>query len=176
VTHDQIEAMSLATRIAVMNEGIIQQIGTPLEIYDTPNSVFVADFVGSPAINLLSGTLQQDADSWTFVGDGAGDEVIIPINGSVFQSTPAAGSPVTLGIRPEHISIRQHSEQSAEYDLHPALIELTGYDQNVTFDLFGSEIVARLPRSANVRVGERMRLYLDLAEVSIFDKESGRRI
>ena len=176
VTHDQIEAMSLATRIAVMNEGIIQQIGTPLEIYDTPNSVFVADFVGSPAINLLPGTLQQDADSWTFVGGGAGDEVIIPINGSFFQSAPAAGSPVMLGIRPEHISIRQHSEQSAEYDLHPALIELTGYDQNVTFDFFGSEIVARLPRNANVRVGERTRLYLDLAEVSIFDRESGRRI
>jgi len=125
---------------------------------------------------LLSGTLQQDADSWTFVDDRAGEEVCISINGSILQSIPGAGSPVTLGIRPEHIAVRQHSELSAEYDLNPTLIELTGYDQNVTFDFFGTEIVARLPRNANVRVGGRTRVYLNLAEVSLFDRESGRRI
>ncbi|MHA1548416.1 MAG: ABC transporter ATP-binding protein [Alphaproteobacteria bacterium] len=176
VTHDQIEAMSLATRIAVMNEGIIQQIGTPLEIYDTPNSVFVADFVGSPAINLLSGTLEQNAGAWTFVGAAAGKEVRVPVNGAAFKSPPSAGSPVTLGIRPEHIANSRHSDNSAEYDVSPILIELTGYDQNVTFDFFGSEIVARLPRNTNVKVGENTRLYLDVSEVSIFDGESGRRI
>ena len=176
VTHDQIEAMSLATRIAVMNEGIIQQIGTPLEIYDTPNSVFVADFVGSPAINLLPGRLESQDNSWTYVGGTETDEVRIPINGYAFEATPASGNPVTLGIRPEHISIRQHSDQSAEFDLHPTLIELTGYDQNVTFEFFGHEIIARLPRNANVALGEDRRLFLDISEASLFDSESGQRI
>ena len=176
VTHDQIEAMSLATRIAVMNEGIIQQIGTPLEIYDTPNSIFVADFVGSPAINFLPGRLVQDSGRWTFVGGSEDTEVRVPVSNYAFTASPEGGIPVTLGIRPEHITIRPHSEQSAEYDLHPTLIELTGYDQNVTFDFFGSEIIARLPRNADVRLGANVRLYFDIAEVSLFDTGTGRRI
>ena len=80
------------------------------------------------------------------------------------------------GIRPEHISARPHSERYAEFDLAPVLIELTGYDKNVTFDFFGNEIVGRLPRNAEVGQGQPAHLYFDLGEISLFDAETGRRI
>ena len=91
VTHDQVEAMSLATRIAVMNEGIIQQIGTPQEIYDKPNSVFVADFIGSPAINLIHGRFLKDKTGPKFIPEQQKDDVTIPLSGYAFDSEPKDG-------------------------------------------------------------------------------------
>ena len=86
VTHDQVEAMSLATRIAVMNEGIIQQIGTPQEIYDKPNSIFVADFIGSPAINLIQGTFYKDGTTPCFIPEQQKDNVKISLSSYSFHS------------------------------------------------------------------------------------------
>ena len=148
-----------------MNEGIIQQIGTPQAIYDRPNSVFVADFVGSPSINLVPGKLEKNGKGFNFVPDQQPDGFNIPINGYAFENSPQEGQPVILGLRPEHINL-SNTFQDAHLDLElkPTLIELTGYEQNVTFDFQGYEVTGRLPRNAQAELGSPLSLSLDLSE------------
>jgi len=177
VTHDQVEAMSLATRIAVMNEGIIQQIGTPQEIYDKPNSVFVADFIGSPAINLIPGTFYKDGATPSFIPEQQKDNVKISLSGYSFHSEPKDGQEIIFGFRPEHINLPDTSLKSQlPVELKPSLIELTGYEKEVSFEFYGNEITGRLPRHIDTELGKPISLSLDLPEISIFDKESTQRI
>jgi multiple sugar transport system ATP-binding protein len=177
VTHDQIEAMSLATRIAVMNEGIIQQIGTPLEIYDKPNSVFVADFVGSPSINLVAGNIANNNGEWSFAPENANGALRVPIDNYTFADSPSDGQEILFGIRPEHLSLRQYEDEDhVRMELTPTLVELTGHDQNATFDFYGNEIVGRMPKNARLELGKPVTLYLDATEISLFDRTSGNRI
>jgi len=177
VTHDQVEAMSLATRIAVMNEGIIQQIGSPQEIYDKPNSIFVADFVGSPSINLISGKIYKEDKLIYFSSNQFHDEFKIPLNEYQFEAIPSEGQEVIFGFRPEHIIMKDKSNKSKiDISLEPTLIELTGHEQNVTFDLMGNEVIGRLPRQIDAKLGSSISLSLDLTEISIFDKASTFRI
>ena len=154
VTHDQVEAMSLATRIAVMNEGIIQQIGTPQEIYDKPNSVFVADFIGSPAINLIHGRFLKDKTGSNFIPEQQKDDVKIPLSGYSFDSEPKDGQEIIFGFRPEHINLPDASLKSKlQVELKPSLIELTGYEKEVSFEFYGKEITGRLPRHIDTEIG-----------------------
>ena len=177
VTHDQVEAMSLATRIAVMNEGIIQQIGTPQEIYDKPNSIFVADFIGSPAINLIQGTFSKDGATPSFIPEQKKDDVKISLSDYSFDSEPKDGQEIIFGFRPEHICLPDVSLKShLPVDLKPILIELTGYEKEVSFDFYGNEITGRLPRHIDTELGKPISLSLDLSEISIFDKASTQRI
>ena len=177
VTHDQIEALSLATRVAVMNEGIIQQIGTPQEIYDKPNSVFVADFVGSPAINLVPGTMAKTGGTLSFSPDQQSEDFHIPLSTYDFEKEPEEGKGIIFGFRPEQISLPGSASKSQiELELKPTLIELTGHEQNVTFDFHGNEVVGRLPRNAEAKLGESISLALELSGSSIFDQESTRRL
>ena len=177
VTHDQVEAMSLATRIAVMNEGIIQQIGTPQEIYDKPNSIFVADFIGSPAINLIQGTFYKDGATPCFIPEQQKDNVKISLSGYSFHSEPKDGQEIILGFRPEHINLPDASLKSQlQVELKPSLIELTGYEKEVSFEFFGNEITGRLPRHIDTELGKQISLSLDLSEISIFDRTSTLRI
>ena len=177
VTHDQVEAMSLATRIAVMNEGIIQQIGTPQEIYDKPNSIFVADFIGSPAINLIQGTFYKDGATPCFIPEQQKDNVKISLSGYSFHSEPKNGQEIILGFRPEHINLPDASLKSQlQVELKPSLIELTGYEKEVSFEFFGNEITGRLPRHIDTELGKQISLSLDLSEISIFDRTSTLRI
>jgi len=177
VTHDQVEAMSLATRIAVMNEGIIQQIGTPQEIYDKPNSIFVADFIGSPAINLIQGTFYKDGATPCFIPEQQKDNVKISLSGYSFHSEPKDGQEIILGFRPEHINLPDSSLKSQlPVELKPSLIELTGYEKEVSFEFYGNEITGRLPRHIDTELGKEISLSLDLSEISIFDRTSTLRI
>ena len=177
VTHDQVEAMSLATRIAVMNEGIIQQIGTPQEIYDKPNSVFVADFIGSPAINLIQGTFYKDGATPSFIPEQQKDNVKISLSGYSFDSEPKDGQEIIFGFRPEHINLPDASLRSQlPVELKPSLIELTGYEKEVSFEFYGNEITGRLPRHIDTELGKPISLSLDLSEISIFDRKSTMRI
>ncbi len=177
VTHDQVEAMSLATRIAVMNEGIIQQIGTPQEIYDKPNSVFVADFIGSPAINLIHGRFLKDKTGSNFIPEQQKDDVKIPLSGYSFDSEPKDGQEIIFGFRPEHICLPDASLKSQlQVELKPSLIELTGYEKEVSFEFYGNEITGRLPRHIDTEIGKSISLSLDLSEISIFDRSSTKRI
>ena len=177
VTHDQVEAMSLATRIAVMNEGIIQQIGTPQEIYDKPNSIFVADFIGSPAINLIQGKFYKDGTISCFIPEQQKENVKISLNDYSFISEPKEGQEIILGFRPEHLNLPDTSLNSQmAVSLKPSLIELTGYEKEVSFEFYGKEITGRLPRHINIELGKPISLSIDLSEISIFDKSSTMRI
>jgi multiple sugar transport system ATP-binding protein len=169
--------MSLATRIAVMNEGIIQQIGTPQEIYDMPNSVFVADFIGSPAINLIHGTFSKDGNAPCFIPEQQNDDVKIPLSGYSFDSEPKDGQGIIFAFRPEHINLPDASLKSQlPVELKPSLIELTGYEKEVSFEFYGNEITGRLPRHIETELGKPISLSLDLSEISIFDRASTLRI
>lgn len=116
VTHDQIEAMTLADRIVAMNRGVVQQVGTPLELYDTPTNLFVAGFIGSPGMNFLNGTYQEMPEGAAVILE---DGVSIPITKRNLKS----GDTVTLGIRPEHVAISDDGQWAADVDL----VEPTGF-------------------------------------------------
>src|SRR6185436_11783841 len=100
VTHDQVEAMTMATKIAVMNKGVIQQVGTPDEIYDTPENIFVADFVGSPTINMIKCVLHKGSAGWSAVSEQ--DGIAFDLSGYKWRVPTEAGHAVKVGFRAEH--------------------------------------------------------------------------
>src|SRR6185436_16097762 len=100
VTHDQVEAMTMATKIAVMNKGVIQQVGTPDEIYDSPENVFVADFVGSPAINMVDCILRSEAAGWKAVSER--DGIAFDLSGYRWRAPAEANRAVKVAFRAEH--------------------------------------------------------------------------
>jgi multiple sugar transport system ATP-binding protein len=166
VTHDQIEALTLADRIAVMKDRVIQQLGTPNDIYRRPANRFVASFVGSPAMNFLPGAFA--------VRDGAprfdAAELSIPLDGYGFEVRPQEGAAIELGIRPEHVE--------AGGDL-PAVVEMVepmGSDQLAWLRLGSQPLSMRLPAEAQIAVGERVSLRLPPGRLNLFDASTGRRL
>jgi multiple sugar transport system ATP-binding protein len=165
VTHDQHEAMSMADRIAVMNAGRIEQIGSPQEIYDRPASMFVADFIGSPPMNFLhcDGGLDSDTHCVRF------KDVSVPI--PEIHERRQGGS-VVLGVRPEHIRF------SDEAPLRGRVFgaEYLGTTQIVTVITEQGSIKARLASSESVQVGETVGLTFRFSSLSLFDSETGMAI
>jgi multiple sugar transport system ATP-binding protein len=166
VTHDQIEALTLADRIVVMKDRVIQQVGTPNQIYRRPVNRFVASFVGSPAMNFLSGALDvRDGSPWFVSG-----ELSMALDDYAFEVPPVAGAPIELGIRPEHVE--------ADGDL-PAVIELVepmGSDQLAWLRLASHSLSMRLPAEADAASGGSLRLRLPVEKLNLFDASSGRRL
>ena len=174
VTHDQIEAMTLATKIVVMKGGVIQQIGTPAEIYNRPANLFVADFMGSPAMNLIPAKTRKGA---------AGTEIEIARVGAepiVLQDTRNANLPadVILGLRPEDIAEAGYRKgdnvQTAQ--CHVDVVEPAGADTYVVSNLGGKEVTARMHAETSARAGSAMEFAFDLSKVSYFAPESGARL
>lgn len=165
VTHDQLEAMSMADQIAVMNKGIIEQMGPPQEIYDLPASMFVADFIGSPSMNLLPfrGSLKKGATQ--IVMDG--QTIAVP---TVHEAR--AESDLVLGVRPEYIGLSDASRLRAQV----LGSEYLGTTQIVTLETGHGMVRARIPADQQVRVGETVGLALTGDRLSLFDKESGQAI
>jgi multiple sugar transport system ATP-binding protein len=167
VTHDQIEAMTLADRIVVMKEQKIQQIGSPDEIYRRPSNLFVAGFVGSPQMNFINGRIE---------GNGAGPEFVsdqrrLPLSGYEFTGRPPQGRKIVLGVRPEHLDIGQ---TGAWPGFTIDIVEPMGADTVIwCSDAEGS---VQVRTSGNRRVVPGERLALHPADVSLFDSESGDRI
>jgi multiple sugar transport system ATP-binding protein len=163
VTHDQLEAMSMADRIAIMNGGRVEQIGSPQEVYDHPASLFVADFIGSPPMNFLrfEGSLQPNDEAISFHGA----RIAVPA-----IREPRAAGPLVLGIRPEHIRF------SDTADVRGSVFgaEYLGTTQIVTVITANGQIKARLPSSNVVRVGESVGLRLRPDRLSLFDAASGQ--
>ena len=125
VTHDQTEAMSLGTNIAIMNHGVIQQNDTPENIYNKPNNTFVADFIGSPSMNLIAGSLKKNSDKISFVAEGSNFE--IPIKGYKFKDkSNQDNKEVFFGVRPEHIFSKKFNESDFEITLSAELSEYIG--------------------------------------------------
>ena len=177
VTHDQIEAMSLASKIAVMNEGIIQQLDDPQKIYDKPNNLFVADFIGSPSMNFINGILSKDSQSIIFSPNNE-NSVKLDLSHYNFKNSIEEGQKAVLGLRPEYISNIQNSDNKhpSKISLQPTIIETTGFDKNVTFDFANTEIIGRFTPNSGVELNKEIDVYFDLSQISIFDKQTELRL
>jgi multiple sugar transport system ATP-binding protein len=167
VTHDQIEAMTLADRIAIMKDGVIQQLGTPAEIYGRPANRYVAGFIGSPAMNLLEGEV---ADG----GFRAGD-VSVPLADYAFTRSPKGRA--TFGIRPEHVRTGE-AAAGADYvtEVAAEVVDPLGSDTLVLSTLHGARFWLRLPGNAQVRPGDRIQIGIDAAVASLFDAADEARL
>ena len=175
VTHDQTEAMSLGTNIAIMNHGVIQQNDTPENIYNKPNNTFVADFIGSPSMNLIAGSLKQNSDKTSFIAEGSNLE--IPINDYRFkEKSNLSNKEVFFGVRPEHIFSKKFNKSDFEITLSAELSEYIGHEQIVTFNYSNQEILAKFPSTSKIELNNELNLYFDLTQISIFDKNSKERI
>ena len=161
VTHDQIEAMTMADKIVVMHDGIVEQIGAPLELYDRPDNLFVAGFIGSPAMNFIKGKL----DGSDFLADGG---YRLPV-GKVPAS--AAGRPLVYGLRPEHIRI---DPQGAPMEV--IVIEPTGSETQVVLRAGGQDIIAVFRERLTAKPGETITVAPTLSVAHIFDAETGKRL
>jgi len=172
VTHDQTEAMTLGDRIAVMNGGIVEQVGTPLELYDAPANRFVAGFIGSPAMNFVPGRLVRDGGLW-FVGkDGAPRIPIDPAREREMGSRE--GRDVILGVRPEDVSLAV-GEGSA-WPLAVDAVEPMGNETIVYLGAGDAELVARVPPRPVVTPGQTVGALLPPDRLHFFDAESGQSL
>ncbi|MBM3627865.1 MAG: sn-glycerol-3-phosphate ABC transporter ATP-binding protein UgpC [Alphaproteobacteria bacterium] len=167
VTHDQIEAMTMADRIVVMHDGIVEQVGTPLELYDHPSNLFVAGFIGSPAMNFVEGTLRRDGG--TPVLEATGGRLALP------AWVPGAdGQKVALGIRPEHLSISATGPSSL--DAVVEVVEPTGADTHVVAMAFGQQVQAVFTERHAFAPGARVALCPRPEAIHLFDTASGRHL
>ncbi|MDK4724113.1 ABC transporter ATP-binding protein [Rhizobium sp. CNPSo 3968] len=181
VTHDQIEAMTLATKIAVMRDGVVQQFGTPAEIYNNPANMFVADFMGSPAMNLLSGKILKDSNGLAVsLERAAGEAMKLPIAPSLTSLAAYEDRNVVFGIRPEALTDPEGADRNArslaENDCLIEVVEPAGSDTFAVTKLGGKEVVARLRADARINAGETARLAFNLDKVVFFDPQTQVRI
>ncbi len=165
VTHDQIEAMTMADKIVVMHDGIVEQMGAPLELYDNPQNQFVAGFIGSPAMNFLSGTAKSN-----------GTSAIIEMSNGV--RLPAAklpagseGRPVVYGIRPEHMDL---GDEGVEAEV--VVVEPTGSETQLVARVNGQDIVAIFRERHDLKPGQKIKLKPRQQVAHVFDKETGKRL
>ncbi|MDR3517685.1 MAG: ABC transporter ATP-binding protein [Azospirillaceae bacterium] len=172
VTHDQVEAMTLATRIAVMKDGKIEQFADPATVYDRPASLFVASFVGSPAMNFIEGRLHGEAAGPVF---RSGD-LILPLEPGVFAAPPPEELDVVLGIRPEDIVIAPGAGPGPTFSAALVFIEPMGADTFAWFDHAGGRLSVRLSPTLARGLAGAATLAPDLAKASIFDAATGRRL
>ena len=175
VTHDQTEAMSLGTRIAIMNHGVIQQNDTPEMIYNKPSNTFVADFIGSPSMNLIKGSLKESSGEISFTASSSNFE--IPVKGYEFKDKSILNNKeVFFGIRPEHIYFKKSNESDFEVTLRADLSEYIGHEQIMTFDYANQEILAKFPSTIKIELSKEAQLYFDLNQISLFDAQTEERI
>jgi multiple sugar transport system ATP-binding protein len=166
VTHDQIEAMTMADRIVVMRDGIVEQSGSPLELYDEPVNTFVAGFIGSPAMNLVPGVARVD-----------GGAPIVEFDGGVRLPMPTAaratnGQPVLYGMRPEHCAVGGSDGLPAEV----VVVEPTGADTQLFCRFNGQEVSSLVRDRVDCRAGDRIGLVPDVKRAHLFDAASGARL
>jgi multiple sugar transport system ATP-binding protein len=167
VTHDQVEAMTMADRIVVLRDGRIEQIGTPLELYDSPANVFVAEFIGSPAMNMLPGRLSMDGNRRAAVING-GTKIELPP-----QLAGVDGQSILVGIRPEHLSV-SHAANGLTGKV--ALVEPTGAQVQIIADVGGRSVTALLNERVLPPVGSDIALAPKLDAIHAFDAASGQRL
>ncbi|RIV24242.1 sn-glycerol-3-phosphate ABC transporter ATP-binding protein UgpC [Alicyclobacillaceae bacterium I2511] len=174
VTHDQTEAMTMGDRIVVMKDGLIQQVATPQEVYTNPTNLFVAGFIGSPAMNFLRGELVEEAAVLRF--RAADVDIRIPEGRyPALRQAGVVGKAVVLGVRPEDL----HNDElflstypEAEIELSVEVVENMGPEIYVHSSVGGQNMVARVPARYDLRPGSRAKLALDMNKVHIFDGET----
>ncbi|HEY3049266.1 MAG TPA: sn-glycerol-3-phosphate ABC transporter ATP-binding protein UgpC [Polaromonas sp.] len=160
VTHDQIEAMTMADKIVAMHDGIVEQVGTPMELFDRPRNVFVAAFIGSPSMNLVPVKVNGQG-----VVDNAGNHWNVP-------HVPAtSGQALTLGVRPEHLRL-----DDAGVEARVLVVESTGSETHLLVDAGGIKLTCVLRERVSVRPGDHVRLGADNAHLHLFHGDSGERL
>jgi multiple sugar transport system ATP-binding protein len=167
VTHDQIEAMTMADRIVVMHDGVIEQIGTPLELYDRPENLFVAQFIGSPAMNVVHGTLRRvngsahvetpDGVRWP-LGAGAGTD----------------GQAVAYGVRPDHLQLADSAERGVPGEI--VVVEPTGSETELVVRIGEAQVIVETRGRPALSPGDKVTFAVDPSNVHLFDRESGQRM
>lgn len=172
VTHDQVEAMTLADRIVVLKDGRIEQVGTPMELYKRPANLFVAQFIGSPAMNILPATIEKTGAS-TAVKLNGGKVTPVPVK----TSAAAIGTKVSFGVRPEDLQIVSDTGGDALFEGKPHFVEQLGEVQLVYVDLgWGDQpLVAKVPGSLDIKRDAVLRLAADPEKLYVFD-DSGRSL
>jgi multiple sugar transport system ATP-binding protein len=169
VTHDQVEAMTLADRVVVMNNGRIEQVGAPQELYHNPKTRFVAGFIGSPAMNFIPCRLEQNgAGLKVRVSDAIG----LPVPETrAPRYRPFAGRDLVLGLRPEHLTEPRRAErnEATEFSVTLDVVEPLGMETMVFFTVNGREICARVDPAAARGPGEQMRLAANVEHMHLID-------
>ena len=179
VTHDQTEAMTLGTRIVVMNAGVVQQVDTPQVLYDTPCNLFVAGFIGSPQMNFLDAVCQKKGDKVVLkVGPavaGPSEIELPPAKAKKLIEGGYAGKTVVLGIRPEDVHDEQMFIETSPNTVIEAKIrvyEMLGAEVFLYFDYEGSSMTARVDPRTTARTGDHVKFALDAEKIHVFDKET----
>jgi multiple sugar transport system ATP-binding protein len=167
VTHDQIEAMTMADKIVVMHDGLVEQIGAPLDLYDRPDNLFVAQFIGSPAMNIVNGTLRR-ANGDTYVEAAGG--MRWPIGAAPGDD----GQPVMLGVRPEHLTLAKVEGDAVHGEI--IVVEPMGAETELLIQAGDAQVTLMTNGRPNVNPGERIGLALDPATIHLFDQKSGQRL
>lgn len=164
VTHDQLEAMQMGDKIVVMNNAVVEQFGTPQEVYDKPATMFVADFIGSPSMNFLrfDGSVAEGATEITLDGHSHG----VPA-----QRQGASGK-LVFGVRPEHVAL----SDAGDYRGEVTAVEYLGTTQIITLDTPNGELKARIDSTKAVKTGERVGLSFEAPKITLFDESTGQAL
>jgi len=181
VTHDQIEAMTLATKIAVLKDGELQQVGSPYEIYNSPSNLFVADFMGSPAMNLLEGKVTRaNGASKIVIERQDHPPIVLAAPASADAARLVDGAKVIFGIRPEAVndpeSVDRNAKSIMKFEANVEIVEPAGSDTFVVTHAAGKELTARMRADAQVRIGENHTFAFNLDKAVLFDPQTSRRI
>ncbi|WP_048151341.1 ABC transporter ATP-binding protein [Palaeococcus ferrophilus] len=177
VTHDQVEAMTMGDRIAVMNRGRLLQVGPPTEVYLKPNSLFVATFIGAPEMNIVDASVVEDGGLWL---EGSGFRLKLPDD---FRGLLEGylGKDVLLGIRPEHMTVKgvstlEHVTRTAEIEGVVDFIEALGTDTIVHAKVGDSIIKVKLPGHIPLPIGEKIKIEIDLDNIHVFDRSTEKAV
>lgn len=176
VTHDQTEAMTMGTRIAVMKDGLLHQVDTPQTLYDKPNNIFVAGFIGSPSMNFFDVTVKGAGDNLTV--DGEAFQLAIPVDRALGLK-PYVGKPVSMGIRPEDLFDAEYLAQNihpGNLDAKVEVTELMGNEVYLYLLTGKNSYVARVDPRTKARVGNTIRMVANLDKVHFFDKATEQAI
>ncbi|HKE39681.1 MAG TPA: sn-glycerol-3-phosphate ABC transporter ATP-binding protein UgpC [Casimicrobiaceae bacterium] len=168
VTHDQVEAMTMADRIVVMHDGRVEQIGTPLDLYDHPGNLFVAQFIGSPAMNVIEGTIKRENGAAHVVSRGG-------VRWPLRSAAGSEGQTVAYGIRPEHLSLTD-AKTSAAVPAEITVVEPTGAETELLLQAGEAQIVLVTHGRPDVNPGDRVGLAVEPAMVHVFDQQTGQRL
>ncbi len=167
VTHDQIEAMTMADRIVVMHDGAIEQIGTPLELYDRPDNLFVAQFIGSPAMNVVRGTLRR-------TGSAAHVETADGVRWPAGSGGGVDGQAVAYGVRPDHLELGGGGERTVPGEI--VVVEPTGSETELVVRIGDAQMTVETHGRTTLQPGDKVGFAIDPANVHLFDQASGARL
>ena len=171
VTHDQVEAMTMGTRIAVMTEGLLQQVGTPQALYDTPINRFVAGFIGSPSMNFVEVHMEGTGETARLVGAA---DWSIPLPARYRDAaTPRAGKTIVAGFRPEHLDIGEASSTAGSFRARADVVEYLGNEELLHLNAADRDIVAIVGSEHRIKPGDIVNLVLPLDKLHLFDGETG---